>query len=106
MADFDTTRKRETVIGMGAGTSTGALHFSEKSGLLLPFVASIFRSGMSSRISSLMSASLGFFGRAMLNPPLNVFSSLNLNVANKRICDLPLFYSKSLTISSQKHLCG
>lgn len=82
MVDFNTTRKRETGIGMGADTSADAFHFSEKSGLLLPFVASIFRSGMSSRISSLMSASLGFFGRSMLNPLLNVFRSSTLMLSD------------------------
>lgn len=53
------------------------------SNLLFPFVASILRSGKSSRISSLMSSSLGFFGRSMLYPLLNVFKSLSFNVVNK-----------------------
>ena len=57
-------------------------YFSDMSNLLFPFVASIFRSGKSSRISSLMSSSLGFFGRSMLYPLLNVFKSLSFNVVN------------------------
>jgi len=44
------------------------LYFSV-SDLLFPLVASILKSGKSSRITSLMRSSLGFLGRSTLNPP-------------------------------------
>ena len=65
VADIDTEHKQKL------GTTWPYL--SELSDLVFPFVASIFRSGKSSRISSLMSSSLGFFGRSILYPLLNVF---------------------------------
>ena len=64
-----TLRRLSPVTATLPSSGVGALnrlYFNEKSGLLLPFVASIVRSGMFSRISSLMSCSLGFFGRCML----------------------------------------
>lgn len=60
---------------------------------IFPFVASILKSGRSSRIISLMRSSLGFLGRSMLNPLLNLVNTLIANVLYKRICVLVVIHS-------------
>ena len=67
------------------------LYFSV-SDLLFPLVASILKSGKSSRITSLMRSWLGFLGRSTLNPLLNFVYILRPNALYKRICVLEVIY--------------